>query len=303
MRCPSTGCAKSSFAACSAWRRKAAQRESQPRRRAARDHEPPAVDRIADQRKAGVREVHADLVRAAGLQHHAHPGVARGSARSRGNGSRPRGRPTRTRHAQPVDADAGRSARRRCRRRSCTPMQTAWYSRWMPRAGSAATSARVQPQRARDDQEAAGVLVEPVHDAGARHLASAGSCASSAFCSVPSGLPAPGCTTRPAGLLMTMTLASSQTIDERHRLRPRRHGVLDRRIHAHQLTPGHGVAGPRDATVHADLPGIDPALQARARMLRQGSASAWSRRRPAAAGGNRNSCWYRVELMGAVGGL
>ncbi len=41
--------------------------------------------------------------------------------------------------------------------------------------------------------------------------ASAGECASSALRSVRSGTPAPGCTTKPAGLSMTISAASSNT--------------------------------------------------------------------------------------------
>src|SRR5262245_63605358 len=43
---------------------------------AARNHEPAPVDRVAHERVSRVREVQADLVRAAGLERDAHPGVA-----------------------------------------------------------------------------------------------------------------------------------------------------------------------------------------------------------------------------------
>ena len=52
--------------------RKFAQRDAQCSRRALRQREPAAVDAIADERIADVRQVHADLVRAPGLELHAH---------------------------------------------------------------------------------------------------------------------------------------------------------------------------------------------------------------------------------------
>ena len=50
-----------------------------------------------------------------------------------------------------------------------TPRQIASYSRWIARSSSMRTSAVCAGERARDDQQAARVLVEPVHDAGPRH--------------------------------------------------------------------------------------------------------------------------------------
>ena len=49
---------------------KAAQRVGQARRGAGRNDQPAAVGRITDQRMAHMRHVHADLVRAAGLEAH-----------------------------------------------------------------------------------------------------------------------------------------------------------------------------------------------------------------------------------------
>ena len=120
-----------------------------------------------------------------------------------------------------------------------------------------------------------------------------GAYASSAFCSVRSGLPAPGCTTSPAGLLTTMTSSSSQAIDERraparrpgrrpHRARRARRARRPRRCRA------AAARGRRRAACR-----VDAALEARARELRQGSASAWSRRR---AGRLRRQAAVRVGV-------
>ena len=67
-------------------------------------------------------------------------------------------------------------------------------------------------QRLGDDQQAAGVLVQPMHDARARNGGELRAWCSRALSSVPSQLPLPGCTTRPAGLLSTSSAASSYTM-------------------------------------------------------------------------------------------
>ena len=98
---------------------------------------------------------------------HAHVRVGAKARGSRGSESPPRGRP----RARPC-------ARDRVGWRSIgasivpppvmTPRTTASYSRSISRASSMRTSAVCAAKRARHDQQAARVLVEAVHDAGAR---------------------------------------------------------------------------------------------------------------------------------------
>ena len=101
--------------------------------------------------------------------------------------------------------------------------------------------------------------------------ASAGAWCSSAFSSVPSRLPLPGCTTRPAGLSSTMSASSSCTIVERDRPAAaigerRRRRPPARRRRARRRATRRFAADDAPSTRH--VAGVDPALQAAARMLR-----------------------------------
>ena len=99
--------------------------------------------------------------------------------------------------------------------------------------------------------------------------ASAGQCASSPFISVRSGTPAPGCTTRPAGLSITMRSASSKTMSS---------GIVCARGAASGAAGGASsmCSPPRTAcarlrarAIDADVAGRKPGLQPVARILRE----------------------------------
>ena len=299
----SSGCAKASRAACSAWRRKPAARR-QRRRRAGDQPAPAAVDRIADHREADVRQVHADLVRAPGLELHAHQRVRAEALARRGSGS-PRGARRRAPPCGCAACGGGRSAHRSCRRRSCTPVHSARYSRRDRARRQGRHQRGVRLGRARHDQQAAGVLVEAVDEPGARHAARAsGRAPSSAFCSVCAGLPAPGCTTRPAGLFEHDERAV--LVHDARAAWPRAPACsLHRqpRLDAHLLPAQHLVAWPQRAGPSTAAPARPRSRRWRrareycGRAARQGLIEAQPGRAPA------GSCeGMGAELRGACGG-
>ena len=152
-----------------------------------------------------------------------------------------------------------------------TPTHTAWYSRWILAGGERLGKRRARGFAAGDDQDAPTCPCRG--DGRCRRAAAsrgAASYASSAFCSVRSGFPAPGCTTRPAGLSTTRTSASSQATTSGECLRDVRDGVLVGRVELDALAAGDDVAWPQHAAIDAQHSVVDPALQARARELRQG---------------------------------
>jgi hypothetical protein len=199
---PVVGCTNASSAA---WRNG----RSRPRVDAA------AVPGVADQRVTDRPEVHPDLVGATGLERHVQSASSLGrpyrsttSYSVRAGGRRP------PRPSSADRGDRGRSARRSRRAvRSGGPTRAR-----RRRRGRVSTNCSISVGRRRryGRRRAAGAAgVEAVHDARAAsprpRRPSSGKRASSPFTSVPSGLPAPGCTTSPAGLSTTITSSSSWT--------------------------------------------------------------------------------------------
>ena len=242
-----------------------------------------SIGRVADQRMTGSREVHADLVRAPGLEPAPHD--------------------RRDRHAlEDVDVRARRLAARHHRHRRALRRMTAdrRIDRHVARhvavddgevlardraRGELAHEIRLRLRGLRDDQEAARVLVEtmddararkrrelPVHDAGARSAA----CRPGCRC--------PGCTTRPARL-----------VDDEERVvfvHDVQRDVLRYGIDCVPAVPSStAIASPpaslwRGVVTTAPSTRTRPAsIHARRRVREcsgRSSASAWSRRRPAA---------------------
>ncbi len=131
------------------------------------------VQPVGQQRVAEVRQVHSDLVRAAGVQRalqradaRAHPQAAHIGACRLAAGAH--------RHAQPgrrVAAD--RCVDRLLGRRHCAVGQCAVAPLHLAR-GDRPHQRRDRRRRLAHDHQAGGVLVEPVHDAGARQRRGAG---------------------------------------------------------------------------------------------------------------------------------
>ena len=236
-----------------------------PRPRAA------AVDRIADQRMADVLQVDADLVRAPGFEaaFDQAPHLRR-SARARGSWCAPPCRAAST--AMRVRAPGrGRSARRSRRAPAArrAPARGRCASRCARRAAH-----EVGLRGRGSSRPPAGRSCPCPADARCRRAAPGAAPAracSSAFSSVPSGLPAPGCTTSPAGLSMTIRSSSSYTIVERHALRRRRRARRRRRRRERDLLAAHGLRARarRCAPSTRTWPGLQPCLQPAARILRE----------------------------------
>ena len=197
MRSPLSGCAKARRVACRNWR-------FRPK------HAGGAVLGVAGDGMADRAQVHADLMRAPGVELQAQQRVlgertvelevracvtcvrrCRSAMRVRTRASRPIG-------ASIVPLRAGG--------RPCT---SARYSRSISRRASGLLQRRVGLLGARDDEQAGGVAVEAVDDAGARGVAAGRTVARAACESVSSRWPLAGCTTTPGGLSTTSRCSSS----------------------------------------------------------------------------------------------
>ena len=158
--------------------------------------------------------------------------------------------------------------RRPRRRRSSRPMQTASYSRSTSRASMARTSAVCA-------SSVRATTIRPLVSLSSRctmpargTCASFGSRCSSAFCRVPAALPAPGCTTSPAGLLSTKMWRSWWTIVELDLLRRDPRGLLEHRaLTSNVLAAENLVLGSQLLAVDEHLAGLDPLLDAGARIV------------------------------------
>ncbi len=244
------------------------QRRCELGRRPARNHEAAPVDRIADQRVTGVRQVQPDLVRAPGLERHAHPGMAsvaldhavmrHGLAPARAHGH------AQAIHRVPIDRRVHLAA---CRHHADADR--------LVLAVNAASRKRL-PERhargfvARDDQQPRGVLVEAVHDAGARQLRELRVVRQQRVLQGAGRVAGAGMHDQARGLLHDQHVAVLPGDGQRDVLRRRRHRVVVRRVEHDAFATGDDVARPRDAAIDQQHPVVDPALQARAREFRQG---------------------------------
>ena len=180
-------------------------------------------------------------------------------------------------------SDGGRSAHRRCRR-----------ARGRRRRAPRIRASRCAPASWRTRSVCAEIVFattsSPLVSLSSRWTmpargtaASCGAWWSSAFCSVPARLPAPGCTTSPAGL--SITISASSSCDDRERDRFGRGRCVERlrwRSHDDMLVAAHFLRRIGRDAVHCYAPGVDPGAQAAARVLRQ-----CARRVPRRSGGPR----------------
>ena len=100
-------------------------------------------------------------------------------------------------------------------------------------------------------------------------VASDGSRCSRALTRVPVGLPAPGCTTSPAGLSMTMTSLVLVQDVERDVLGQRFGLGIEHHVERDLLAATHRIARPDRLAVEQGIAGLDPFGQPRARELRE----------------------------------
>ena len=145
--------------ACSAWRANGGNAGAARRG---------AVRGIADQRMADRREVHADLVRAAGLERQRTQRRDRRSARAASTCVRAGLPLATTAIVVRARSDGGRSARRRSSRARSRRARRARYSRLTRARRELRARGGLRLERLGDDQQAARVLVEAMHDARAR---------------------------------------------------------------------------------------------------------------------------------------
>ena len=168
-----------------------------------------AVDRVADDRQVDRREVHADLVHAAGLELDAQQRVV---------GPEPLDLEVRDRLARRVrvERDAGRVVAVAADRRLDTPgprARPAAHEREVralePALADELREPLVRLVGARDDHQPGRVAVEPVDDARLRPGSPPPTTPASASTSVPLACPAPAWTTSPAGLSTTARCSST----------------------------------------------------------------------------------------------
>jgi len=190
MACPVTGCAKARRQACKAWR-------CRPARGA-------AVQGIGHQRVPDRGHVHADLVRAARVQAALDPAKSVIAAEPAHVGTRGFARVHGQVHHGHAQAVARVATNRRVDAAQLGPCP-ALVRDCLVLAAHAARGDHAHQRvhgaaLAGHHEQAAGVFVEPVHDARARHLEALGSRASRPLSRVPLQFPGAGCTTMPAGL-------------------------------------------------------------------------------------------------------
>ena len=182
--------------------------------------------------------------------------------------------PAGRRSAPPCAADrcdGVRSAPRPCRPRS-SPRRRSQDIRALPSGPAAAGRARCAPRRAGDHQEAAGVFVEPMHDAGARQRCERRIPAEQgilqrvvADCRRRDARPdRPACRSRAPRLLVAPPRAGSSPAEPRFRGRS-----VDAMRQADAGAARDLVAGLARKPADLHLPGLDPGLDAGARMLRK----------------------------------
>ncbi len=236
-----------------------------------RDRLPSAIGGIADQRMADRGEMHANLVRTSRLEPAAQQ---RGRTEALDDlvvGAR---RPCRSppRPSRCAASGGARSARRRRRRAPDRRPRPPAYSRVTLRACNWRTSAVCAASVLRDDQEAAGVLVEAMDDAGARQPRRApvrDAAARSAAC--------------PASCRARMHHEPGRLVDDQERVVLVHHGKLDGLGHVsclgriglcaddHALAAANLGADVHDGSVHGHETRGDPAPAAGSANTAEGS--------------------------------
>ena len=265
---PVTGCAKHQLRGMQRLAPERLQHRALRGRRAGGELPASAIQRIAHQRMTDVRQVHADLVRASGLQGHAQQAVLResldqpvvrdGFASIGAHG-----------HAQPVGAmpadglvHGAAAGHRAHAQRHVLALHVVFAQRLdQCRVGlevRATTSRPLVSLSMRCTMPARGTP------------ASFGSSASSAFCRVCARFPAPGCTTSPAGLSITKKCRSRKAIVNgmRFRLHVGRRACACART-THGLAAIDRIARPRRRAVDGHGACLHPRRQPRTGILRQ----------------------------------
>ena len=121
----------------------------------------------------------------------------------------------------------------------------------------------------RDDHEPRRVLVEPVHDAGTRQFRELRVVGKERVLEGLVRIAGAGMNDESGRLVDDDDVRVLPGDRERDVLRNRRDRVLVRRVERDALSARDDIARPRHAAVDAQLSGVDPALDARARILRQ----------------------------------
>ena len=299
-RAPLRGCVKPSSSACSAGR---VERALERRASAA------PVDGIAGDRQPDRREVHADLVGAAGARTHLEQAALALREAPRTRHSLVAARPTRRAHAhalavarvaadRQIDATADPRPARRARAPGRRARRCARWN-WSERRA-------VRRVALRDHEHARGAAVEAVHDARAQHVADAGEIVAVVQQRVherAARVPRrrvhddarPACRARSGPRPRRARRAGSPRAPRGRRLRVRRNR-LD------QVARAHALARLHRAVVDAHAPELDPAARLRARASAS-AASARSRRAPASASPTRKFKAGSVAVQPRAGAL
>jgi outer membrane protein assembly factor BamD len=243
------------------------ERINEPPTRTRRQPAPPAVQRIAHERKADVRQMHPDLVRAARLQLRPHecvtPEALQDPVVSHGIPAI-----TADRHA----GSLGAVTPDRLIHSTASSHDTGAYSQVMALdlTGSNGRDQRsVNLGSARDHQQSAGVLVEPVHDPGPGHqrqlrverqqrVLQGICCVASAWMH-----------DLPRRLVHDEQCTVFEDNGERQNLRNDPRLDLDPRLEPYALAASHLVPAARLAPVDQHRPVLDPGLKPGTGVLRQ----------------------------------
>src|SRR5690606_8714974 len=235
--------------------------------RARRNRMPAAVQRVADQRMPSPGEVHADLVRAAGLELDAYISV-RAEAAQHAIARDGRLAVLAHGHAQAID----RVTPDRRVDGTAAGQHAVTDGEITARDGALAhepDELRVRFERLRDEQHAARVLVQPMHQARARQRLQLRRAMQQP---VHQGAPevAGARVHHEAGRLVhNQECLVLQQDTQRDRLGRAGHGRLRPRLDDHPLPAADGFPRLRPAPVEGDQPARDPVLEPAARILRK----------------------------------
>ncbi len=214
------------------------------------------------------RQVHANLVRAAGLQHHPQQRVLAKALRH----PVVRYRLTAAladRHARAILAVPTDRRVHRAAGDDLPLHQRQVLAVYLARR-ELLHQALVRRQRAGHQQQAGGVLVQTMHDAGPRHIGQARIVVQQRVHERAYRIAGARMHHQAGRLVHHQQVGVLVNDVERNRL-GRRHciGVLPRHLHADLLTPAQTAAGRQLRTVHRHPAVADPLLQAAARVVRQ----------------------------------
>jgi outer membrane protein assembly factor BamD len=237
----------------------------QRRLRARRQAQAAAVLRIADQRVTDVRHVHAYLVRASRLQLHAHvcmPAKAVLYAIVRdGRAAILAHAHARALRGMPADGSVDRAA---CRQhaddhRLVTPFDGVGLQ--------GAHERRVGSHGARDDEQSAGGLVQPVHDPRPRQRCELGRVVQQGILQRVARIAGAGVNDEARRLVDDDEISVLVHDGKRNGLGCRWRDRLDDHGQVYALAAHEAVARAQGLAIHADVPGEDPILESGARIV------------------------------------